>query len=165
MRLFSLMILMVIICSTAFASDIQTKLYLNEKVYNQFFMQTKKVKIVAVEWKEWLKYSTKEDEHNRPIINFSKNWTVRLNIKNNSDKEFNPIIKINYGQNWGDDKESIKNLIQPLKPNETVDFKINLNDYEFVGVNNTLIYLNISIASDENFSMNENYYSIWFELE
>lgn len=167
MRLLYIFIILLLISSTAFAAngEIKTTLYLNDKVYDQFFA-SEKVKIPTSEWLEWLKKSQKKDSHDRPIIRFGKNWNVRLNIKNNSDMTFkNPIVKITFGENWGNKTENIKTLQPPLKSGESIDLKINLNDYEFVGTENTSMYLMIVLKKDENISMNENYYCIWFDLE
>ena len=163
---FTIFFLILMMTSKVFAAngEIETTLYLNEKIYDQFFMMSKTIKIPAEEWNKWLEKSTKKDEHNRPLIKFSEDWTVRLHIKNNSDEVFKPLLKIIFGANWGDNIETIKNLTPPLNPNESIDFKINLSDYEFVGVDNTSVYLQIRIDK-KNFSLNENYYCIWFDLE
>ena len=168
MKIFFTCILFILMTSRTFAAngEIETTLYLNEKIYNQFFMVSKRVKIPVKEWQEWVNKSTKKDKYDRPIIRFGENWTMRLNIKNNSDATYQtPILKIVFGESWGNETETIKTLQPPLKSGESINYEINLSDYEFVGVKETFVYLQISIAKDKNISMNENYYSIWFELE
>ena len=165
-RLLNILIALLILSSTASAAigKIQTTLYLNGKLYDQF-TAPRKIKVPANEWKEWLNHSKSKDKYGRPIIRFNNRWNVRLNIKNNSDMAMeNALLKINVGENWGNETEKIMNLEPPLQSGDSIDFNVNLNDYEFVGDDQTSICVMIALSKDENIPANENYWCIWFEL-
>ena len=166
-RYFSIIIVLLFLTtSTAFASGkLQNTLYLNDRVYDQF-LAPEKIKISAEEWQEWLKVSKSKDKHDRPLIRFGKDWKVRLHIKNNSDLALkNPLLKITFGENWGSETKSIKTLEPPLQSGESIDVTVNLSDYEFVGSDQTSVYIMLDLSKDENIPANENHWCIWFDLE
>ena len=161
---------MFFIASTAFAahSEIKTTLYLNGKKFDQF--AGFKIKIPYNDWQKWIeptKQGNKYDKHDRPMIHFDDNWIVTLKIKNTSKIAFeNPRIKIFFTDNWGTKQiNEIRTLKSSLGGGESLNYDIPLNKFEFAGVENTSMSIQIWLDKDENLSADENYWNIWFELE
>ena len=141
---------------------------LNGKKFDQFAGFN--IKIPYNEWQKWLNpvhQENKYDRHERQIIHFDDKWIVTLKINNTSKRALeNPRIKICFTDNWGTKEvNEIRTLKSSLVGGESLNYDIPLNKFEFAGVENTSMSIQIWLDKDENLLADENYWNIWFELE
>ncbi|MBR1396982.1 MAG: hypothetical protein IJ563_05565 [Selenomonadaceae bacterium] len=139
---------------------INTTLYLNDEIYDQF--ERSEVKISKSEWSTWKK--DEEGSVDYVKIYFNDKWTVRLNVINNSNTIWQkPKIKIRFSDNWGHGNIYIQTLL-PIEAGKAADFIIPLNSYSVRASDRTSVWLQIWIDKKGAPPIDEVYYCIKFDL-
>ena len=122
---------------------LQTKLYLNDSLFDQFEHINDNIKITRAQWSA---------------------TQLRLHITNDTDALWlNPKIKFVIGQNWGDGKITQTRELPTLASGESTEFIIPFNLLSVSDRENTSAYFQIWLDGDES-KMNEHYWGAWFDI-
>lgn len=103
-----------------------------------------------------------EFENDEIKITFGKFFksTCKLRFKNNLESNFKPKIRMIFRDNWGNEFKDKKNL-PVVNAGKTLDFDIEMKNYNLIGRKNTRAWLQIWIEDKEKV-LSEKYFCVQF---